>query len=73
LIQDHKPLVVNDQFTVFIIHKGSTSTGSIKQFFKAIKRGLNTLQREKVLPVIGYYEKSPLFKNYRNLVAYFIK
>jgi len=28
LIKDHKPLIVNDEFTVFIIHKGSTSTGS---------------------------------------------
>jgi len=73
LIQDHKPLVLNEEFTVFIIHKGSTSTGNIKQFLKAIKRGFNTLHREKVFPIIGYYLQSSLFKNYQKLMGYFSK
>ena len=69
LIQDHKPLVVNDQYTVFIIHKGSTSTGNILQFSKAILRGFNTLQREKVFPFIGYYESKDLYQNYKKIFS----
>lgn len=69
LIQDHNPLVVNDQFTVFIIHKGSTSTGNIIQFSKAIQRGFHTIQQEKVFPFIGYYEEKSLFKDYKKLLA----
>ena len=61
LIQDHKPLVVNNTFTVFTIHKGSTSTGSINQFSKAIFRGFRTLQRERVFPFVGYYERNSLY------------
>jgi len=56
LIRDHKPLIVDDEFTVFIIHKGSTSTGSIIKFSKAILRGFNTQRKEKIIPLIGYYE-----------------
>ena len=73
LIQDHKPLVLNEQFTVFIIHEGSTSTGNIWQLIKAIGRGFKTLKHEKIFPVIGYYVKSSLFKNYQKLMGYFIK
>ena len=69
LIQDHDPLVVNDQFTVFIIHDGSTSTGNILQFSKAILRGFNTLQREKVFPFIGYYEDRELYQNYKAIFS----
>ncbi len=69
LIQDYNPLVVNDQFTVFIIHKGSTSTGNIIQFSKAIQRGFHTLQQEKVFPFIGYYEEKAFFKDYKKLLA----
>ncbi|NLE83753.1 MAG: glycosyltransferase [Chloroflexi bacterium] len=55
LIRDHKPLVVDDEFTVFIIHKGSTSTGSFLKFSKAILRAFHTQSKEKVFPLIGYY------------------
>jgi len=68
LIQDYKPLVVNDQFTVFIIHKGSTSTGNVIQFSKAIIRAFKTLQQEKIFPFIGYYEDKALIKNYRKIL-----
>lgn len=71
LIQDHLPMVVNDQFTVFIIHNGSTSTGSVSQFSKAIMRGFNTQQSEKVLPLIGYYEETGLFKNFKSIINQF--
>ncbi|MBI9045349.1 MAG: glycosyltransferase [Anaerolineaceae bacterium] len=67
LIKDHKPLVVNNQFTIFIIHQGSTSTGNIVQFSKAILRGFNTLQQEKVFPFIGYYEDKEFFKNFEKI------
>lgn len=73
MIQDHKPLVLNEQFTVFVIHKGSTSTGNIGQFLKAINRGFNTLHSEKVLPIIGYYVRSSVFKYYEKLMGFFSK
>ncbi|HOZ37635.1 MAG TPA: glycosyltransferase [Anaerolineaceae bacterium] len=55
LIKDKKPLVVNDEFTVFVIHKGSTSTGSVLKFAKAVIRAFRTQRKEKVFPLIGYY------------------
>ena len=36
MIREHDPLIVNDEYTAFIIHKGSTSTGSFYRFLKAI-------------------------------------
>ena len=73
LIQDHKPLVLNEQFTVFIIHEGSTSTGNVRQFLKALNRGINTLRDEKVFPIIGYYVRSSVFKYYQKLMGFFSK
>ena len=61
MIQDNKPLVVDDQFTVFIIHKGSTSTGSILKFSQALGRAFRTQKKEKILPLIGYYEDNNSF------------
>jgi hypothetical protein len=55
LIREHEPLIVNDEYTIFIIHKGSTSTGNIFKFFKAVLRAFHTLTKEKVFPVYGYY------------------
>lgn len=68
LIQEHEPLIVNDQFTVFIIHQGSTSTGNIILFSKSILRAFNTLQQEKVFPFIGYYEDTELYEYYKIIV-----
>jgi len=61
LIRDCKPLIVNDEFTVFIIHKGSTSTGSFIKFSKAILRALKTQRKERVFPLIGYYEDNNIY------------
>jgi glycosyltransferase involved in cell wall biosynthesis len=58
LITDYKPLLVNDEFTVFIIHKGSTSTGSLIKFSKAILRAFKTQKKEKIIPLIGNYEEN---------------
>ena len=55
LIKDVKPLVVDDEYTVFVIHKGSTSTGSVLKFAKAVMRAFRTQRKEKVFPLIGYY------------------
>lgn len=68
LLKDHKPLIVNDQFAVFIIHKGSTSTGSIYKFSKAVMRAFRTQRREKIIPFIGYYEDKALYKDFLNVV-----
>lgn len=67
MIKDHMPLIVDDEFTVFIIHKGSTSTGSVFKFIKALGRGFNTQHNEKVLPVFGYYGDKKLYKHYKNV------
>ena len=55
MIREHDPLIVNDEYTAFIIHKGSTSTGNVFKFMKAIFRAFHTLTREKVFPFVGYY------------------
>jgi glycosyltransferase involved in cell wall biosynthesis len=68
LIKDHKPLVVNDQFTVFIIHKGSTSTGDLYKFSKAVLRAFKTQRREKVIPFIGSYEDAEMYKQFKKIV-----
>jgi glycosyltransferase involved in cell wall biosynthesis len=67
LVRDDKPLVVNEAFTVFIIHSGSTSTGSVFKFSKALLRGVNTLRKEKIIPIVGYYEDHPIYHQYRRL------
>ena len=61
LMRDCKPLIVNDEFTVFIIHKGSTSTGSLLKFSKAIQRAFKTQRKERVFPLIGYYEDNNIY------------
>ena len=68
LIKDYKPLIVNDEFTVFIIHKGSTSTGSVIKFSKAILRAFNTQRKEKIFPLIGYYEDKDFYKQYKKII-----
>lgn len=61
LIKDIKPLVIDDEFTVFVIHKGSTSTGSILKFAKAVIRAFRTQRKEKVFPLIGYYANKRVY------------
>ncbi len=67
LIQDHKPRIVNEEFTVFIIHKGSTSTGDIRKFSQAILRAFNTQKQEKVFPFLGYYADKDYYKKFKLL------
>jgi len=62
LLKDHQPLIVNDEFTVFIIHKGSTSTGSVFKLLKAVGRAYNTQRKEHVLPILGHYTEKNYFK-----------
>jgi len=69
LIKDCKPLIVNDEFTVFIIHNGSTSTGSVIKFSKAILRAFNTQREEKIFPLIGYYEDKDFYKQYKKIIG----
>lgn len=68
LIRDFKPLIIDDAYTVFVIHKGSTSTGSPLKFSKAILRALHTLQKEKVFPFVGYYADKKAYKQFRILL-----
>ncbi len=68
LIKDHRPLVVNDEFTVFIVHKGSTSTGSPIKFSKALLRAFKTQRKEKIFPLIGYYADNYLYQQIKSLI-----
>jgi len=68
LIKDHMPLILNDEFTVFIIHKGSTSTGSLIKFSKAVLRAFNTQHKEKIFPFIGSYDDKGFYKKYKKIV-----
>jgi len=67
IIKDFQPLIVDDKFTVFIIHSGSTSTGSVFKLSKALLRGVNTLRKEKIIPIVGYYEDHPVYDRYRKI------
>lgn len=70
LIKDYQPLIVNDEFTVFVINKGSTSTGNVFKFMKALSRGFRSQRKEKVLPVIGHYEDKKIFGFYQKLIQF---
>jgi glycosyltransferase involved in cell wall biosynthesis len=67
LMRDCKPLIVNDEFTVFIIHKGSTSTGSLIKFSKAILRAFKTQRKERIFPLIGYYEENNIYYQFKRI------
>jgi glycosyltransferase involved in cell wall biosynthesis len=67
LMKDCKPLIVNDEFTVFIIHKGSTSTGSFIKFSKAILRAFKTQRKEKIFPLVGYYEDNNIYYQFKRI------
>jgi len=58
---------VNDEFTVFIIHKGSTSTGSLLKFSKAILRAFRTQRKEKIFPLIGYYKDNNIYYQFKRI------
>ena len=70
LIREHDPLIVNDEYTAFIIHKGSTSTGNIFKFCKAIIRAFHTLTKERVFPFIGYYGDSKFYLTLKKIFRY---
>ena len=67
LMRDYQPLILNDEFTVFIIHKGSTSTGSLLKFSKAILRAFKTQRKEKIFPFIGYYEDNSIYYQFKRI------
>lgn len=68
LFKDHSPMIVNDEFAVFIIHKGSTSTGNIFKLMKAFRRAYRTQNREHILPLLGYYQDKRGYKWYKVFV-----
>ena len=67
LMRDCKPLIVSDEFTVFTIHKGSTSTGSLIKFSKAILGAFKTQRKERILPLIGYYEDNNIYYQFKRI------
>lgn len=66
LVEDHQPLVVNDQFTVFIINKNSSTTGNIFRFTRTVLLAFVVQKQEKVFPFIGTYDDRKFYKNYKN-------
>ncbi|MBA3072899.1 MAG: glycosyltransferase, partial [Anaerolineae bacterium] len=73
LIKDHKPLIVNDEFTVFIIHNGSKSTGNLLKFSKALLRAFHTQRKEMIFPLLGYYADKSFYKLYRQIIKKVVK
>ena len=73
LIKDHKPLIVNDEFTVFIIHKGSRSTGNFIKFSQAVLRAFRTQRKEMVFPLLGYYADKSFYKQYKQIIKKEVK
>ena len=67
LFKHHRPLIVNDEFAVFIIHKGSTSTGNIFKLLKAVSRGFNTQRKVDILPFLGYYKEKKGYKRFKTI------
>jgi glycosyltransferase involved in cell wall biosynthesis len=65
LLKDHQPLILNDEFTVFIIHKGSTSTGNIFKLMKAMGRAFKAQRNLQIIPLLGYYREKNYYKHYR--------
>ena len=68
LIREHDPLIVNDEYTAFIIHKGSTSTGNVYKFSKAIFRAFHTQNKEKVFPFLGYYGDNHVYLSLKQFI-----
>ena len=68
MLRDHYPLITDDVYTVFIVHKGSTSTGSFLKFSRAIMRAFNTQRKEKVFPIIGYYAEKSIYTRWKSVM-----
>jgi hypothetical protein len=68
MLKDYRPLIMDDEYTVFIIHKGSTSTGSFLKFSKAVMRAFNTQRKEKVFPLIGHYANKRFYTRWKLLM-----
>jgi len=70
--KETEPLVVNDKFTVYIIHRNSASShpfGFIRGNIEQIK----TWGEVKRIPILGYYEDSEIYKNYNRVKSYLRK
>ena len=65
--KDNQPIVIDDNFTVFIVHKGSTSSNP-RNWPNAIKEYYNVLKKAKYLPFVGNYENSYLYKHIKELI-----
>ena len=68
LLKDHRPLIVNEEFCVFIIHKGSTSTGSVFKLLQAVRRAFHTQRKEHVLPLVGHYRERRVYQGLRVVI-----
>ena len=49
MLKVYRPLIIDDENTVFIIHKGSTSARSFLKIAKSVMRACNDQRKEKVL------------------------
>jgi len=51
MLKVYRPLIIDDENTVFIIHKGSTSTGSFLKFSKAVHESIQYSKKRKSLSI----------------------
>lgn len=72
LFRDHQPLILNDEFTVFIIHKDSTSTGNVFKLMKAMRRALHTQRNQHIFPLLGYYREKNYYRSLLSIKRRFL-
>jgi len=72
LFKDHQPLILNDEFTVFIIHNGSTSTGNIFKLMKAMRRAFHAQKNLQIIPLLGYYREKNYYRRLLSIKRWFL-
>lgn len=61
-LRETKPELINESFTVFIIHGESTSSDPFNLFVKATREDFRIWRENKSLPLVGFYDKRPVYK-----------
>ncbi|HPS33610.1 MAG TPA: hypothetical protein PKW57_08915 [Anaerolineaceae bacterium] len=62
LTKEQRQRMVDHQFPVFIIHKGSRSTASLWRFSTAVLHAFRTQREEQVIPPMGCYPDKRIYK-----------
>lgn len=65
LIQESKPLFVDDYFTGFIVHKNSQSTGSLRNFLVGVQEYLTSYRDENIIVGLGKKDQSRIYNAFK--------